>query len=154
MMLNKDETRELYRRRAKRYDLSVQLYRVFGFRVDRYRQDAISALGLGPGDFNSLTNPILQDRMRGMSTHTSHPEIIKRLKRAEGHLRSTIAMLEDSRDCLAIAQQLQAVESAVGNAKKTLVHDHIDHCLKQAVRDAPQSAEETIREFKAITKYL
>jgi DNA-binding FrmR family transcriptional regulator len=89
-----------------------------------------------------------------MSTHTSHPEIVKRLKRAEGHIRSIITMLEDSRNCLEIAQQLQAVESAVANAKKTLVHDHIDHCLERAVRDDPQNADETIREFKAITKYL
>ncbi len=89
-----------------------------------------------------------------MSIHTSHPEIIKRLKRAEGHLRSIITMLEGGRNCLEIAQQLQAVESAVGNAKKTLVHDHIDHCLEQAVRNGSQSADDTIREFKAITKYL
>ncbi len=89
-----------------------------------------------------------------MNTHTSCPEIIKRLKRAEGHLKSIITMLEGGRNCLEIAQQLQAVESAVGNAKKTLVHDHIDHCLEQAVRNDPQNADDTIREFKAITKYL
>ncbi|MRT31069.1 metal-sensing transcriptional repressor [Herbaspirillum sp. CAH-3] len=29
-----------------------------------------------------------------MSTHSSHPDIIKRLKRAEGHLRSIIDMME------------------------------------------------------------
>ncbi len=89
-----------------------------------------------------------------MSTHTSHPDIIKRLKRAEGHLKSIIAMLEEGRGCLDIAQQLQAVESALSNAKKTLVHDHIDHCLEHAVREGTQSADDTIREFKAITKYL
>ena len=89
-----------------------------------------------------------------MSTHQSHPDIIKRLKRAEGHLKSIITMIEDGRGCLDIAQQLQAVESAVGNAKKTLVHDHIDHCLEHAVRDASQNPDDTIREFKAITKYL
>jgi uncharacterized protein len=89
-----------------------------------------------------------------MTTHTSHPDIIKRLKRAEGHLKSIITMLEEERGCLDIAQQLQAVESAVSNAKKTLVHDHIDHCLEHAVLKGTQSAEDTIREFKAITKYL
>ena len=89
-----------------------------------------------------------------MTTHTSHPEIIKRLKRAEGHLKSIIAMLEGQRPCLEVAQQLQAVESAIGSAKKALVHDHIDHCLEQAVREGTQSADDTIREFKAITKYL
>ena len=48
-----------------------------------------------------------------MTIHASHPEIIKRLKRAEGHLRSIVAMLEDGRPCEQIAQQLQAVESAI-----------------------------------------
>jgi DNA-binding FrmR family transcriptional regulator len=89
-----------------------------------------------------------------MSKHTSHPDIINRLKRADGHLKSIISMLEAERDCLEIAQQLQAVESAIGNAKKTLVHDHIDHCLEHAVRDGTKNADDTIREFKAITKYL
>ena len=89
-----------------------------------------------------------------MSTHTSHPDIIKRLKRAEGHLKSIITMLEEGRSCLDIAQQLQAVESAVTNAKKILVHDHIEHCLEHVVQEGAQSADDTLREFKAITKYL
>jgi DNA-binding FrmR family transcriptional regulator len=89
-----------------------------------------------------------------MTTHSSHPDIIKRLKRAEGHLKSIITMLEEERGCLDIAQQLQAVESAIVSAKKVLVHDHIDHCLEHAVREGTQSADDTIKEFKAITKYL
>lgn len=89
-----------------------------------------------------------------MTTHATHPDVIKRLKRVEGHLKSIITMLEEGRDCLDIAQQLQAVESAICNAKKSLVHDHIDHCLEHAVRNGTQSADETIRDFKAITKYL
>ena len=89
-----------------------------------------------------------------MNEHTSHPAIVKRLKRAEGHLKSILAMLDEGRGCLDIAQQLQAVESAIASAKKALVHDHIDHCLEHAVRDGTRSADDTIREFKAITKYL
>jgi len=88
-----------------------------------------------------------------MSVHTSHPDIIKRLKRADGHLKSIIAMLEEGRPCLELAQQLQAVESAVANAKKVLVHDHIDHCLAHAVKGGAAAAD-TVREFKEITKYL
>jgi hypothetical protein NreA len=89
-----------------------------------------------------------------MSKHASHPDIINRLKRAEGHLKSIITMLEGERSCLEIAQQLQAVESAITNAKKIFVHDHIDHCLENAVIDGSQTADEAIREFKQITKYL
>jgi len=71
-----------------------------------------------------------------MTTHTSRADIIKRLKRAEGHLKSIITMLEEGRDCLDIAQQIQAVEIAISNAKKVFVHVHIDHCLEHAVRES------------------
>jgi len=89
-----------------------------------------------------------------MTVHSKHPDIAKRLKRAQGHLASILQMLEDGRECLDIAQQLQAVESAISKAKKALVHDHIDHCLEHVVREGKQSAESTIQEFKDITKYL
>lgn len=89
-----------------------------------------------------------------MTTHTTHPDIIKRLKRAQGHLKSIVTMLEEDRDCLEIAQQLQAVEKAICNAKKNLVHDHIDHCLEHSVRKGARGADNTIQEFKEITKYL
>ena len=65
--------------------------------------------------------------------HQSHPEVVKRLKRAEGHLRSVIAMIEAGRPCLDIAQQLHAVEKAVGQAMRTLIQDHLEHCLDDVV---------------------
>jgi DNA-binding FrmR family transcriptional regulator len=48
-----------------------------------------------------------------MPKHTSHDDISKRLKRANGHLKSIITMLEDERSCSEIAQQLHAVEKAI-----------------------------------------
>lgn len=89
-----------------------------------------------------------------MHLHETHPEIIKRLKRATGHLNGVITMLESGRTCLDIAQQLQAVEKAVSNAKKTLIHDHLDHCLDHAVKANGEVSPDVIREFKEITKYL
>ena len=89
-----------------------------------------------------------------MTAHASHPEIIKRLKRAEGHLKGIITMMEEGRGCQDIAQQLQAVERAVGNAKKALVHDHIDHCLEHVVRHGSEDSQKAMDGFKAITKYL
>jgi DNA-binding FrmR family transcriptional regulator len=80
--------------------------------------------------------------------HASHPAIAARLKRAEGHLRSVIAMIEDGRPCLEIAQQLQAVEKAIANAKRTLIHDHVDHCL-DAERGPADRAD-----LRAIARYL
>jgi uncharacterized protein len=92
--------------------------------------------------------------MNQHAIHSSHPTIIKRLKNAEGHIRSIVVMLEEGRSCVEIAQQLQAVEKAVESAKKTLIHDHLDNCLDRAVGSAAPAARAPIEEFKAITKYL
>jgi DNA-binding FrmR family transcriptional regulator len=67
--------------------------------------------------------------------HATHPGLVKRLKRAEGHLRHVIGMIEAGAPCADIAVQLQAVEKAVSAAKRTLIHDHIDHCLTGADAD-------------------
>ena len=87
-------------------------------------------------------------------THQTHPGIVNRLKRAEGHLRKIIAMIEEQRSCLDLAQQLHAVEQAIANAKKTLIHDHIDHCLERSVGPMARHACGPIEEFREITKYL
>ncbi len=50
MALEKDEIRDLYRKRAKRYDFSANLYYLIGFREAKYRKMAISQLALKPGD--------------------------------------------------------------------------------------------------------
>lgn len=79
--------------------------------------------------------------------HASHPAIVTRLKRAEGHLRRVISMIEEGRPCLDLATQMQAVERAVAEAKRTLIHDHIDHCVTDgAIRD--------LDEIKSLTKLL
>jgi len=86
--------------------------------------------------------------------HESHPDIVKRLKRAEGHLRSVISMIEDHRSCVDIAQQLHAVEKAISQAKRTLIQDHIDHCLEDAVGTEGRAQRASMDAFKTITKYL
>ena len=86
--------------------------------------------------------------------HETHPDIIKRLKRADGHLRGIVDMIEAGRPCLDIAQQLQAVEKAIGEAKKTLIRDHLDHCLEEVVGTLSRGKRRPIDEFKDITKYL
>src|SRR5215218_3202855 len=86
--------------------------------------------------------------------HATHPAIVRRLKRAVGHLNTIITMVESGRPCLELAQQLHAVENAVANAKKTLIHDHIDHCLDESVKPHGRGASESLEEFKEITKYL
>jgi DNA-binding FrmR family transcriptional regulator len=101
-----------------------------------------------------MDSELEMDTMTEPHTHATHPVIVKRLKRAEGHLRSVIAMIEGEKPCLDIAQQLSAVEKAIINAKRTLIQDHLDHCLEETVGALPRDKRQSIDEFKTITKYL
>jgi DNA-binding FrmR family transcriptional regulator len=82
------------------------------------------------------------------------PEIAARLKRAHGHLAAVIEMMEEGRPCLDLAQQLHAVEKALGNAKKELVKDHINHCMEETSAAMPREFRALIKEFQGVTKYL
>ncbi|WMS43807.1 metal-sensing transcriptional repressor [Acuticoccus sp. MNP-M23] len=86
--------------------------------------------------------------------HTSHPLVIKRLKRAHGHLAAVVGMIEAERPCVDIAQQLHAVEKALSRARRVLIEDHIDNCLDAAVRSSGEGQGADLAEFKAITRYL
>jgi len=80
--------------------------------------------------------------------HATHTAIVKRLKRAEGHLRSVIAMIEAGKPCVDLAQQLHAVEQALTNAKRELIHDHIEHCL------GGHGGRQDLEELKQLARYL
>lgn len=86
--------------------------------------------------------------------HTSHPQVINRLKRAGGHLSNVIGLIEDHRPCVEVVQQLHAVERAISAAKRALIHDHFDHCLGDAVKDQPQAMQDALGEFRELSKYL
>ena len=84
-------------------------------------------------------------------SHHSHPEIIKRLRRVEGQVRSIATMIEEGRSCLEVAQQLAAATSALASAKDNFIRDHIDHCLNGT---GASGVRNQLTELKAITKFL
>lgn len=71
MVLNKRETRNLYRKRARHYDLAMWLYRLAGVRIDRYRRLTMQGLSLQRGDTvvdlgcgTGLNFPLLQEAVQ------------------------------------------------------------------------------------------
>lgn len=86
--------------------------------------------------------------------HASHPAVVKRLRRAAGHLQNVISMMATDRPCVDVAQQLHAVERAIAVAKQQMIHDHIDHCLGHALGSKARNTRQVLDEFRSISKYL
>jgi DNA-binding FrmR family transcriptional regulator len=65
-----------------------------------------------------------------------------------------IEMIETGRPCVDIAQQLDAVEKAIQQAKKALIHDHLNHCPDDAMTQDGLVDRAAIDSFREITRYL
>lgn len=87
-------------------------------------------------------------------SHAHNPDLLKRLKRAQGHLATIVKMVEDNRDGVETAQQMQAVISALDKAKNVLVTDHIEHHLEEVVGPLSKEARTKLARLSDLAKYL
>tara|TARA_R110002124_G_scaffold72809_2_gene195553 strand:- start:2582 stop:2848 length:267 start_codon:yes stop_codon:yes gene_type:complete len=87
-------------------------------------------------------------------SHAHNTDILKRLARARGHLTSVVTMVEEGRDALTIAQQMQAVIKALEKTKQEMILHHIDHHLVEASDALPKDVRDRLAEFREISKYL
>ena len=78
--------------------------------------------------------------------------VAHRLSRAAGHLEAVKEMLEEGRDCAEVLIQLAAVRSAVNNAGKALLQNHIQHCVVHAIETRDQKVLDELA--KAIDQFM
>lgn len=85
--------------------------------------------------------------LHGHSHSAAHPHVhenkhlvVNRLARAIGHLEKVRRMVEEDQDCAEVLVQLAAVRGALDNAGKVILHDHIQHCIVDAVTDGDEDA--------------
>ena len=84
--------------------------------------------------------------------HPNQKAVSNRLARAIGHLEAVKRMVDNGEDCAQILIQLAAVRSAITNAGKVLLTDHINHCIVEAVEDGDMEKIEELNE--AIKKFI
>lgn len=87
-------------------------------------------------------------------SHATDKALVNRLRRANGHLASIAAMVEENRSALEIAQQLQAVIAALDKAKTVLVSHHIEHQLEEAVGELTPEARQMLSQLSELARFL
>jgi DNA-binding FrmR family transcriptional regulator len=87
-------------------------------------------------------------------SHAGNQDLLNRLRRAHGHLGTIVKMVEEERDGLAIAQQMQAVVGALEKAKALLVTDHIEHHLEEVMGPLSKEARAELMRLSELAKYL
>jgi DNA-binding FrmR family transcriptional regulator len=70
-----------------------------------------------------------------MPGYTAHKrQVESRLKRIEGQVRGLQKMVEDDRYCIDVLTQVGAVKAALDSVALTLLADHTEHCVTEAIR--------------------
>lgn len=73
----------------------------------------------------------------------------KRLRRIEGQIRGLQAMIEDDRYCIDILTQISAATRALQSVALSLVDDHLNHCVREAIDAGGPEADAKVAEASA-----
>lgn len=84
--------------------------------------------------------------------HQNTKAVINRLSKALGHLEYVKRMVENGKDCSEVLIQLAAVISALNNAGKVILQDHISNCIVDAVECGDKKAIEDLN--KVISRFI
>ncbi|MGB9798500.1 MAG: metal-sensitive transcriptional regulator [Thermanaerothrix sp.] len=77
-----------------------------------------------------------------------NPDVITRLKTAEGHLRGIQRMVEEGVYCIDIIRQIQAVQAALDKVSAMILEDHLHSCVTSAIQgEDPQERERVLKEI-------
>lgn len=85
-------------------------------------------------------------------SHTQTEAVLRRLSRAIGHLEAVKKMVENGRDCSEVLVQLAAVKAALTSTSRVIMKDHMEHCIRDAVKSGDQEALDELE--KAIDQLL
>jgi DNA-binding FrmR family transcriptional regulator len=90
-----------------------------------------------------------------MAGYTMHrDDIAKRLARIEGQVRGIARMVDEDRYCIDVLDQISAVTRALQQVSIGLLHDHLGHCVANAVREGGEEADAKIDEATAAVARL
>ncbi|MDH4180137.1 MAG: metal-sensitive transcriptional regulator [Armatimonadota bacterium] len=81
-----------------------------------------------------------------------YEEVLKRLRRAEGHVRGVERMWEEGKSCPEILLQIGAVEAALKQISRIIVEEHMESCLARA--GTKGGRDEALAELKEALKQL
>ncbi len=79
-------------------------------------------------------------------------KVLARLRRIEGQVRGLHKMVEDERYCIDVLTQVAAVKAALESVSLTLLEDHMEHCVADAIRSGDGTKK--VKELAAAVERL
>jgi DNA-binding FrmR family transcriptional regulator len=81
-------------------------------------------------------------------------EYVTRLRRIEGQVRGIARMVEDDQYCIDVLTQVSAATKALQAVALGLMDEHLKHCVREAVTQGGQVADDKVAEASAAVARL
>ena len=78
---------------------------------------------------------------------TQQQGLVVRLNRIEGQVRGIRRMVQESRRCLEILQQLAAAEAALNRVSLAVLKVHVESCVPAAAAEGPEPQAKALAEL-------
>jgi DNA-binding FrmR family transcriptional regulator len=78
---------------------------------------------------------------------TQQQALVTRLNRIEGQVRGIRRMVQESRRCLEILQQLAAAEAALNRVSLAMLKVHVEGCVPAAAAQGPEQQAKALAEL-------
>ncbi len=73
-----------------------------------------------------------------------NPDVEKRLKSVDGHIKGIQRMVGEGAYCIDIMHQIQAVQAALNKVNQIILEDHMNSCVITAVRGEDADERERV----------
>ena len=90
--------------------------------------------------------------MPGYQMHKD--DVQRRLRRVEGQVRGIQRLVEEDTYCIDVLTQIAAVNRALQGVAVGLLHDHLGHCVSDAVRAGEAEGTAKVTEATAAIERL
>jgi len=80
--------------------------------------------------------------------------VLKRLRRIEGQIRGLQRMVEEDTYCIDVLTQVAAATKALQAVALSLLEDHLNHCVADAITSGGPEAAAKVREATAAIERL
>ncbi len=101
-----------------------------------------------------MTESVETGQKHGYIKEGDKEKLRMRLRRIEGQVRGVQRMIEEEAYCVDIITQISSYMAASEKVASLVLKDHMDHCVKAALKDGDK-ADEKMEELKeAIDRFL
>jgi len=80
--------------------------------------------------------------------------VLRRLRRIEGQIRGLQRMVGEDAYCIDVLTQISAATRALESVALTLLGDHLDHCVREAIARGGPDADAKVREAREAIERL